>query len=79
MPRRLFKSTAAPISRPDHRFDDRTDFCTRCGAHRTSIWLDLWPARCPAAANVTGISHILALRHLAATPGTTRRAGPQPR
>ncbi|HWI28063.1 MAG TPA: hypothetical protein VN668_13905 [Stellaceae bacterium] len=76
MLRRLLKSAAAP--RLDHRFDDRTDFCTVCGVHRTNVRLNLWPARCPAAANVTGISHILALRHLAATAETTLPAGPQP-
>lgn len=49
-----------------HRFDDLTDFCTQCGVHRSSIWLDEWPSTCPAGANVVGISHLLALRHLAA-------------
>lgn len=49
-----------------HRFDDLTDFCTQCGVHRSSVWLDEWPSTCPAGANVVGISHLLALRHLAA-------------
>jgi hypothetical protein len=49
-----------------HRFDGLTDFCTQCGVHRSSVWLDEWPATCPAGANVVGISHLLALRHLAA-------------
>ena len=50
-----------------HRFDRLTDFCTRCGVHRSSVWLDEWPATCPAGSNVIGISHLLALRHLATT------------
>jgi hypothetical protein len=51
---------------PAHRFDALTDFCTQCGAHHSSVWLAVWPADCPAGANVVGISHVLALRHLAA-------------
>ena len=56
---------AAHDDRAAHRFDRRTDFCTACGAHRTSVWLDEWPARCPAGPNVIAISHLLALRHIA--------------
>jgi hypothetical protein len=50
-----------------HCFDGLTDFCTQCGVHRSSIWLDEWPSTCPAGSNVVGISHLLALRHLATT------------
>ncbi len=55
----------APSARPAHHFDDLTDFCTQCGAHRSSVWLAEWPARCPAETNVIGISHLLARRYLA--------------
>lgn len=55
----------APQTRPAHHFDDLTDFCTQCGAHRSSVWLAEWPARCPAETNVIGISHLLARRYLA--------------
>jgi hypothetical protein len=50
-----------------HHFDALTDFCMQCGVHRSSVWLDEWPSTCPAGANVVGISHLLALRHLATT------------
>lgn len=55
-----------------HSFERFTDFCTRCGAHRSSVWLQEWPAACPGEANVIGISHILAIRHLAMTPVPSR-------
>jgi hypothetical protein len=49
-----------------HLFDHLTDFCTQCGAHRSSIWLEEWPRSCPAAENVIGISHLLARRAVSA-------------
>jgi hypothetical protein len=61
---------------PAHRFDALSDFCTECGAHRSSVWLALWPSRCPAGDNVVGISHLLARRHLAAL-GSTEALKPQ--
>lgn len=70
--RRRFRSgkawaSAAPLA---HHFDDLTDFCTHCGAHRSSVWLAEWPAACPAGPNVVGISHLLATRHVAAAAFT---------
>jgi hypothetical protein len=58
-----------------HHFDRLTDFCRRCGAHRSSVWLGEWPTLCPAGANVVGISHILAIRHIAAAPLLPLRPG----
>ncbi len=51
-----------------HSFERVTDFCTRCGAHRSSVWLEEWPTSCPAGPNVVGISHLLAMRHVAGAP-----------
>jgi hypothetical protein len=62
---RIKPATRAPEH--PHRFDGLTDFCTQCGVHRSSVWLDEWPLTCPAGSNVVGISHLLALRHLATT------------
>jgi hypothetical protein len=65
--------------RPEHSFECFTDFCTQCGAHRSSIWLDEWPTDCPAGSNVIGISHILAMRHIGSAPGSSPRQKPGPR
>ena len=56
-----------------HSFEFHTDFCIRCGAHRSSVWLKEWPASCPAGPNVVAISHILAFRHLAGAAAAAPR------
>ncbi len=63
---RLSKTPAAQIV---HSFDRLTDFCTQCGAHRSSVWLEEWPKACPASPNVIGISHLLARRYMAVSKG----------
>lgn len=65
MVRRSVSRKGASESRPQHAFERFTDFCTHCGAHRSSVWLEEWPVSCPAGPNVVGISHLLAIRHVA--------------
>jgi hypothetical protein len=74
--RRKRRAEAAP---PAHRFDALTDFCTQCGAHRSSVWFAAWPVDCPAGANAVGISHLLARRHLATARRCDDATQPQPR
>lgn len=68
LPRPFSRKRRAALPHREHDFEQATDFCRHCGAHRSSIWLEEWPAACPATANVVGISHVLALRHLAGAP-----------
>jgi hypothetical protein len=69
----------APAPRPEHSFERFTDFCTQCGAHRSSVWLEEWPTDCPAGPNVIGISHILAMRHIGSASGPSPIRQPNPR
>ncbi len=62
---RPYGLSKTPPSQTCHSFDRVTDFCTQCGAHRSSIWLGEWPQTCPAGPNVVGISHLLAQRYIA--------------
>ena len=58
----------------DHKFDDRTAYCTRCGCH----WNAAYQMRCGCvyAPNVTAISHLRARARLDALLAMRRQPRP---
>lgn len=43
----------------EHRFDHDSDFCVKCGQAKEIIEDGIWPIKCPASENVSGVSHII--------------------